>query len=332
MIVATRPLYCLYDNHNIGEKKEHADANRTFQKLYDTQRKYIWAYLPLRTFSSCTVFFALLIRTVSIVLHVTYIDPIEGKDDDDRLYKLTKLMNQLTNLSLTLGLTVGYMAKLSVIAGQVHRVGEMFEVLQELNQRRVQQSKAQFLVGDHIELIDGGLKTNEGMTIIHQLSFHVGKVGSSGMRSGNLLVMGPSGCGKSSILRVIGGLLEFTGTVIKPHDIGRGGIFFLPQSPYITQGSLRENMLYPHSPTLFTSKSGMGSRSASSGNNHADDKLLMDLLRFVQLDYLLERWVYTTPLMITCLRTHTMYIIRSYTGIQPNRDWIVRRHGLKSYR
>jgi hypothetical protein len=95
---------------------------------------------------------------------------------------------------------------------------------------------------------------------------------------------------------------------------------------------LRENMLYPHSPTLFTSKSGMGSRSASSGNNHADDKLLMDLLRFVQLDYLLERWVYTTPLMITCLRTHTMYIIRSYTGIQPNRDWIVRRHGLKSYR
>jgi ABC-type uncharacterized transport system fused permease/ATPase subunit len=202
-----------------GENKEHADATRSFQAVYKAQRSYIWAYLPLRTFSSSTVFFAFLIRVIAVVLHVTYISPIEGKDDNDRLYILLKLMNQLTSLALTLGTAVSFMGKLSVIAGLVHRVGEMFEVLHELNERRHHQSKAQFLLGDHIELIDGGLVTEEGMTIVQHLSFHVGKPLSGNKRSGSVLIMGPSGCGKSSILRVIGGLLEFTGQVVKPHDV-----------------------------------------------------------------------------------------------------------------
>jgi hypothetical protein len=39
-------------------------------------------------------------------------------------------------------------------------------------------------------------------------------------------------------------------------------------------------MLYPHSPMLSLSR-----------GNHSDDLLLTELLRFVQLDYLLDRWV-----------------------------------------
>ena len=58
--------------------------------------------------------------------------------------------------------------------------------------------------------------------------------------------MGPSGCGKSSLLRVLAGLWPFdVGRVVRPRHIGNGGLFFVPQRPYLTEGTLREQLVYP---------------------------------------------------------------------------------------
>lgn len=59
-----------------------------------------------------------------------------------------------------------------------------------------------------------------------------------------LLIMGPSGCGKSSLLRAIGGLWNSgTGSIVRP---ALGEMLFLPQRPYMVLGSLRSQLLYPH--------------------------------------------------------------------------------------
>jgi ATP-binding cassette subfamily D (ALD) long-chain fatty acid import protein len=93
---------------------------------------------------------------------------------------------------------------------------------------------------EDVPVVAPGLWPYGGEELIESLSFHV--------RSGeHLLISGSNGVGKSAISRIVGGLWPvYRGLVSRPRNNGADGIMFLPQRPYLSIGTLRDQVIYPH--------------------------------------------------------------------------------------
>ncbi|CCU80020.1 unnamed protein product [Blumeria hordei] len=62
----------------------------------------------------------------------------------------------------------------------------------------------------------------------------------------HLLISGPNGVGKSAVARIVAGLWPvYRGLVSRARRIGKDGIMFLPQRPYLSVGTLRDQVIYP---------------------------------------------------------------------------------------
>ncbi|TPX17157.1 uncharacterized protein E0L32_003275 [Thyridium curvatum] len=92
---------------------------------------------------------------------------------------------------------------------------------------------------ENVPVVAPGLWPQGGDELIESLSLIV-------RRGEHLLISGPNGVGKSAIARIFAGLWPvYRGLASRPKATGEDGIMFLPQRPYLTIGTLRDQVIYP---------------------------------------------------------------------------------------
>ncbi|XP_015910314.1 lysosomal cobalamin transporter ABCD4 [Parasteatoda tepidariorum] len=113
----------------------------------------------------------------------------------------------------------------------------------------------------------------DSKTLLYDLSLEI-KIGT------NMLITGNSGSGKTSLFRVIKGLWPILeGHIIRKLPFHPSTIFFLPQHPLLSDGSLIEQLVYPL---------GITGGSQFQKNEEFINRVI-SYLRFVDLEHLLEK-------------------------------------------
>jgi putative ATP-binding cassette transporter len=153
------------------------------------------------------------------------------------------------------------------ISGQfssyIERLAEFSSAVEAVAKQSKNVSTIKIVEDNHLTFENVTLQTpNYERVIVEDLSLSV-KPGEG------LLIVGPSGRGKSSLLRAIAGLWNAgTGRLVRPP---LEEVLFLPQRPYIILGTLREQLLYPHTERIIS------------------DRALKEVLKQVNLQGLLSR-------------------------------------------
>ncbi|KAF2170089.1 hypothetical protein M409DRAFT_19696 [Zasmidium cellare ATCC 36951] len=93
---------------------------------------------------------------------------------------------------------------------------------------------------EHVPIVAPSPFPMGGEELIDNLSFIVGP-------GDHLLITGPNGAGKSAVSRIVAGLWPtYRGLTSRPRTNGQDGIMFLPQKVYLSPGTLRDQVIYPH--------------------------------------------------------------------------------------
>jgi len=123
---------------------------------------------------------------------------------------------------------------------------------------------------EQVPIVAPALWPQGGNELIDELSFTV--------RPGeHLIITGPNGVGKSAVARIVAGLWPtYRGLVSRPRTTGTDGVMFLPQRVYLSTGTLRDQVIYPHTEADM----------AASGRRDRD---LLAMLDDAKLAYLPDR-------------------------------------------
>ncbi|KAK9820297.1 hypothetical protein WJX72_008694 [[Myrmecia] bisecta] len=284
-----------------GGAREGSTVSTYFNKLMGHLRRMIgirWAYSIADDF-----FTRQLPQNVTWGLTLLY--ALDQKDDfadtavqSVLVHDMRYLASVVTQCFTAFGELLALNKRFAELSGGVTRVSEMLETIQKaelLQAGEVAQQAQQAAAAeptDGLEFRRVNVVTPSGKMLARELSFRV-RPGRS------ILVTGPNGSGKSALFRILGGLWPLAdGQIRKPGQAGQAlddkDIFYVPQKPYTTIGTLREQVIYPLSTAEAVAAEG---RETEAEGLAALDASLDELMAVVRLQYLIEReggWAATT--------------------------------------
>jgi ATP-binding cassette, subfamily D (ALD), peroxisomal long-chain fatty acid import protein len=230
--------------------------------------KYFWGGLGL-ILCSIPVFFKVPGQTL--------------KSMGDRTESFVTNRRMLLSSSDAFGRVMFSYKEITELAGYTSRVSALLDVMEDVaaghfekklvssasteENAAVLRGRGQVEESETIEFTDVPIVSPNGDILVKKLTFSI--------RPGDhLLIVGPNGCGKSSLFRILGGLWPvYGGSVKKPKF---EDIFYIPQRPYLSRGTLRDQIIYPDSLYEFRAKK-------------ASETDLLDILKILEIEAVVDR-------------------------------------------
>lgn len=212
-----------------GEARERVDLMQRLGRLVENTFSLIGWNRNLAFFTSGYNYVALVVPVV--VVAPLFLD---GKIEFGVIAQASGAFAQVL---AAVSLIITQFERLSAYAAGVTRLGALWEAIagddpSEDDDPEINVEEGKILLLDNLTV----RPPRSERRLVEALSLQLPK-------GKGLLIMGPSGSGKSSILRTVAGLWNTGEGAIQRPQLKR--MMFLPQKPYLIQGSLRANMLYP---------------------------------------------------------------------------------------
>ena len=163
---------------------------------------------------------------------------LAGKTDFGAISQATIAFFQIFG---ALSIIIGQFELLTAFAAGINRIAVFDETLTDFDLGTTSESETTTIgatIDSRLALEEVTLLTpDHQQTLVEDLSLTVEPHQS-------LAIVGESGVGKSSLLRAIAGLWnQGSGNIVRPSS---NSMLFLPQKPYMILGTLRQQLLYPH--------------------------------------------------------------------------------------
>jgi putative ATP-binding cassette transporter len=214
-----------------GEKREHLDL---FNRLTDAVANMRLVILRNRHLA----FFTTGYNYIALILPVVIVAPMYMKGKVE-FGVVTQAAGAFAQVLAAVSLIITQFQLLSAYLAGVQRLGTLWDLLdeQDAEETRIstEESKPENDNCKIVRLEKLGVQTpDKKKLLVKDLTFELHK-GES------ILIMGASGAGKSSVLRTIAGLwYGANGLLERPAS---NQLMFLPQRPYMVEGSLRDQLL-----------------------------------------------------------------------------------------
>ena len=216
-----------------GEEQESNTVKQRFLEAFDNVKRLLIWELNLNVLTNAYEF-------IPFILPALVVAPAIFAGDME-VGKVSEAQGAFVRVFFSLNVVVARFQALTTFGAGINRLYTFAEFLQTqtspVSNSFDQKTTIQTVEADRLAVEHLTLETpNRQRILVKDLSVEL-------LKGQGLLVMGPSGCGKSSLLRAISGLWNAgNGTIVRPID----NILFLPQRPYMVMGTLRDQLLYPH--------------------------------------------------------------------------------------